>query len=506
MPATLALTLGAPATFGAFTPGVAKTYTASTTANVISTAGDATLSVADPSATATGHLVNGAFSLPQPLQAAATQRRRHRRRSAPSAARRSPLTLLTYTGPVVQRRGRRSSSRSTIGATDAAAHGHVQQDADVHAEHHDSVASSSRLAPRCGFRSTPGVCHVDPITRLKPDALGLRTLARVAHEGCTTWMVVRARRRRVVSGCAGGLAAGPAAHAAGVGRDVDQLAAGGRQGRQPDRRRSPTKATAPPAPTVSVRVMRRGTGGALIGKTSVDVAAHGTKSFLVGVKVPEPEEGHLLRRRVHAAGRRRQGRARLRHERRGPQDQGRRPGARQARADGSSRRQGKARAAQAAVHARRAHARPSRATACGPSSATAATRASTATSSSVYDARHQQVPAGHARRADAEVDAVPERVQPRLRPPGASISQHGGRPGLGHDDPVDHDRRRPGDVLHVQPTLPGQPERPGRSRPARPRRLEHEPGQRDQPEPAGLRAGRQQRGASRTCRAVRPSS
>ena len=43
VPATLSLTLGAPATFGAFTPGVAKDYTASTTANVISTAGDAAL-------------------------------------------------------------------------------------------------------------------------------------------------------------------------------------------------------------------------------------------------------------------------------------------------------------------------------------------------------------------------------------------------------------------------------------------------------------------------------
>src|SRR3954447_25167851 len=59
VPATLALTLGAPASFGAFTPGVAKDYAASQSANVISTAGDATLSVADPSATATGHLVNG---------------------------------------------------------------------------------------------------------------------------------------------------------------------------------------------------------------------------------------------------------------------------------------------------------------------------------------------------------------------------------------------------------------------------------------------------------------
>ena len=69
VPATLALTLGAPASFGPFTPGVAKDYTASTVATVISTAGDATLAVADPSATATGHLVNGTFSLPSPLQA-----------------------------------------------------------------------------------------------------------------------------------------------------------------------------------------------------------------------------------------------------------------------------------------------------------------------------------------------------------------------------------------------------------------------------------------------------
>jgi hypothetical protein len=68
VPATLALTLGAPVQFGAFIPGVAKTYEASTTATVVSTAGDATLSVADPSSNATGHLVNGSFSLPQPLQ------------------------------------------------------------------------------------------------------------------------------------------------------------------------------------------------------------------------------------------------------------------------------------------------------------------------------------------------------------------------------------------------------------------------------------------------------
>jgi carboxypeptidase T len=95
VPATLALTLGTPATFGAFTPGIAKDYSAATTATVISTAGDATLSVADPSATATGHLVNGTFSLPQSLMAAARTAA-----FAPVGGSAAPTTLLTYTGPV----------------------------------------------------------------------------------------------------------------------------------------------------------------------------------------------------------------------------------------------------------------------------------------------------------------------------------------------------------------------------------------------------------------------
>jgi hypothetical protein len=63
VPATLSLTLGGPASFGAFMPGVEREYTASTTATVTSTAGDATLTTSDP-----GHLTNGAFSLPQPLR------------------------------------------------------------------------------------------------------------------------------------------------------------------------------------------------------------------------------------------------------------------------------------------------------------------------------------------------------------------------------------------------------------------------------------------------------
>jgi hypothetical protein len=89
VPATLALTMGPAATFGAFTPGVDRTYDASTTATVISTAGDAALSVSDPSTNATGRLVNGAFSLSEALQAKA------------GSGAFAPLgTLQTYGGPV----------------------------------------------------------------------------------------------------------------------------------------------------------------------------------------------------------------------------------------------------------------------------------------------------------------------------------------------------------------------------------------------------------------------
>ena len=63
VPATLSLTLGAPGTFGAFTPGVTRDYTATTNATITSSAGDATLSFSDP-----GRLTNGTFSLAQPLR------------------------------------------------------------------------------------------------------------------------------------------------------------------------------------------------------------------------------------------------------------------------------------------------------------------------------------------------------------------------------------------------------------------------------------------------------
>ena len=100
VPSTLALTLGAPASFGSFLPGATRTYNASTTAQVTSSAGDATLSVADPSATATGHLVNGAYSLAQPLKLRARNSVVTDTTFADVGSSAAPTALLGYTGPV----------------------------------------------------------------------------------------------------------------------------------------------------------------------------------------------------------------------------------------------------------------------------------------------------------------------------------------------------------------------------------------------------------------------
>jgi hypothetical protein len=72
VPMVLSLTLGAPATFGTFTPSIVRDYTASTTATALATSGDALLTVADPAAGTTGHLVNGDYTLPSALQVKAT--------------------------------------------------------------------------------------------------------------------------------------------------------------------------------------------------------------------------------------------------------------------------------------------------------------------------------------------------------------------------------------------------------------------------------------------------
>ena len=114
VPATLSLTLGANVSFGAFVPGIARTYTASTMANVISTAGDAALTVSEP-----GRLMNGSFSLTSPL--------------------RGRLLEVDLDRPGLQRRGHGLVPAGHRGQR-AAAHGGLLQDAHVHPVHHDPVA------------------------------------------------------------------------------------------------------------------------------------------------------------------------------------------------------------------------------------------------------------------------------------------------------------------------------------------------------------------------------
>jgi hypothetical protein len=99
--ATLALTMGAPANFGAFTPGLAKEYTASTTQH--RQAGQRHVRVDQPDP-GPGHAED--------------------------------------VGRADLQRGRADHVQAGHLGRRAAAHGHVQQDADVHPEHDDSVRGS----------------------------------------------------------------------------------------------------------------------------------------------------------------------------------------------------------------------------------------------------------------------------------------------------------------------------------------------------------------------------
>jgi hypothetical protein len=116
-PATLTLSLGDPPAFSPFVPGLPLDYLATGTAVVNSTAGDAQLTVADPSATASGHLLNGDTPLPSALQASATSPNGTSTgyQAVPDTS--SPATLLTYAGPVANEQVALSFEQ-TIGPAD----------------------------------------------------------------------------------------------------------------------------------------------------------------------------------------------------------------------------------------------------------------------------------------------------------------------------------------------------------------------------------------------------
>ena len=116
--ATLNLALGTAAAFSPFIPGIGKDYSTTMTATLTSTAGDATLSVADPSPTATGRLVNGAFALEAPLQISATSPNGASSPQAPVGGSAAPTKLLTYAGPLGAELAT-LNFKQTIGGTEA---------------------------------------------------------------------------------------------------------------------------------------------------------------------------------------------------------------------------------------------------------------------------------------------------------------------------------------------------------------------------------------------------
>lgn len=96
----LTLTLGAPPVFAPFIPGVGNDYVGSSTGVVNSSAGDAILTVADPSTVASGHLLNGDAPMPSAMQVSAGSANGVSSgfQAVPDTA--DPATLVTYGGPV----------------------------------------------------------------------------------------------------------------------------------------------------------------------------------------------------------------------------------------------------------------------------------------------------------------------------------------------------------------------------------------------------------------------
>jgi sugar phosphate isomerase/epimerase len=115
VPATLALNVGGPVQFGAFTPGIARNYDISVPATVLSTAGDATLSVGDADTVNTGKLVNGAFALAQPVHASANNAANPTIAYKPVG---SSTALLTYSAPTPGTDNVTLNFRQPIGAND----------------------------------------------------------------------------------------------------------------------------------------------------------------------------------------------------------------------------------------------------------------------------------------------------------------------------------------------------------------------------------------------------
>jgi PKD repeat protein len=98
VPLVLGLSVSGAAQLGEIQPGVGKTYTASVAASVTSTAGQATLTVADPDTVNPGRLANGDYVLASPLRTRATNAANPSAAFAPLTN--APLPLLSYSAAI----------------------------------------------------------------------------------------------------------------------------------------------------------------------------------------------------------------------------------------------------------------------------------------------------------------------------------------------------------------------------------------------------------------------
>ncbi|RKQ93231.1 sugar phosphate isomerase/epimerase [Solirubrobacter pauli] len=96
VPRAMGISLAGSVTFGAIVPGIAKDYDAGTTVRATSSVASSKLTISDPSSTATGHLVNGAFAMPQAVKVGVGATPAF----APLGGASSPTVLATWAHPL----------------------------------------------------------------------------------------------------------------------------------------------------------------------------------------------------------------------------------------------------------------------------------------------------------------------------------------------------------------------------------------------------------------------
>ena len=175
-PASCRSTSPARRTSGCSCPGVTRDYTASLAATATSTATAAELTVRDPSATATGHLVNGTHALAQPVQVRATDAANPDSAFAPVPENGTRLRAAGAAGA-----GERASDDARLQAVDrgdrVADHRRLRQDAGVHALG-DHAVSTTPPAP-------------GGLTQRRPPAGRVRGMGLVSRSQVVDWAASR---------------------------------------------------------------------------------------------------------------------------------------------------------------------------------------------------------------------------------------------------------------------------------------------------------------------------